>query len=256
MDDQPSLQLQPTASIAALRPVHMPASPNGAAQPLIHPFTIRFGPFQPSAAGSNPPCQPSSLVGTSQSNDKRKGYVGGKQKKSSISKSIRSSQSSKKDNIQFDAKEEVLTIDDQGNEEVIKGSILPRDAMNYKQGNEATSKVQERLLTSSPSKTQVEIENKVLDELKYEEENPKRPIGFCFNVDRSDVFGVNAVLRKRGHTFPDNNMEVKRVKEELASQKAMFLLMLKAVRNGKITDEFLDVTKATLRMAGDQVPAE
>ena len=99
--------------------------------------------------------------------------------------------------------------------------------------NEATSKVQERLFTSSPSKTQVEIENEVFDELMYEEENPKRPIGFGFNVNRSDVFGVNVVLRKTGYTFPDNNMELKRVKKELASQKAMFLLMLKAVRNGK-----------------------
>ena len=99
----------------------------------------------------------------------------------------------------------------------------------------------------------MEIENKVFDELMCEEENPKPPIGFGFNVDRSDVFGVNSILRKRGYIFPDNNMELKRVKEELASQKAMFLLMLKAVRNGKITDEFLDATEAALRMAGDQV---
>ncbi|KAJ8441793.1 hypothetical protein Cgig2_021483 [Carnegiea gigantea] len=350
----------------------------------------------------------------SQSNDKGKGHVGGKQKKLSTSKSTRSSQSSWKDNIQFDAKEEVLTIDDQGNKEVIKGSILPRDVMNYKQGvrfcvafnncnqpirkggyifvrflgyiarlerfcpigtiswhkldktykadiiemfvypadkcfdkrvlkhvakyfkqykhglkkdyfkpeqktkeamyelvpkghshdgwmrlvgywcskehetlaeigtdaralqtlklmeesqhiwsslkrhmaktTEASAKVQERLLSSSPSKTQVEIENEVFDELMYEEENPKRPIGFGFNVHRSDVFGVNNILRKRGYIFPDNNMELKCVKEELASQKAMFLLMLKAVHNGKITDEFLDVIEAALRMAGDQVP--
>ncbi|KAJ8423196.1 hypothetical protein Cgig2_019238 [Carnegiea gigantea] len=121
---------------------------------------------------------------------------------------------------------------------------------------EASAKLQERLLSSSPSKTQVEIENEVFDKLMYEEENPKRPIGFSFNVDRSDVFSVNSILRKRGYIFPDNNMELKRVKEELASQKAMFLLMLKAVHNGKITDEFLDATKAALRMAGDQVPQE
>ena len=62
----------------------------------------------------------------------------------------------------------------------------------------------------------MEIENEVFDELMYEEENPKRPIGFGFNVDRNDVFGVNSILRKRGYIFPDNNMELKRVKEELA----------------------------------------
>ncbi|KAJ8427393.1 hypothetical protein Cgig2_008809 [Carnegiea gigantea] len=103
---------------------------------------------------------------------------------------------------------------------------------------------------------QVEIENEVFDELMYEEENLKRPIGFGFNVDRSDVFSVNSVLRKRGYIFPDNNVELKRVKEELASKKAMFLLMLKAVHNEKITDEFLDAIEAALRMAGDQVQQE
>ncbi|KAJ8425463.1 hypothetical protein Cgig2_018861 [Carnegiea gigantea] len=489
-DSQPSFQPQSAASVAAVRPVQMPTSQTAAARPLVRSSTVTFGPFQPSSAtiGSNPPCQPSSVIGTSQvgkgatqqemhqktgipsqasrespsngnsedlartspsqSIDKGKCHVGGKQKKTSMSKTTRSSRLSWKDNIQFDAKEEVLTVDDQGNEEVINGSILPRDVMNYKQGvrfcvafnnynqpirkggyifvrflgyiarlerfcpigtiswhklnktykadivqlvrskfiypadkcfdkrvlkhvakhfkqykhgfkkdhfkpeqktkedmyelvpkghsrdgwmrlvdywcskehetlaeigrdarvsqthchttgstsyaekradfvethgrepthleffkethgkvgggfvantctesflNEASARVQERLLNSSPSKTQVEIENEVFDELMYEEENPKRPIGFGFNVDRNDVFGVNSILRKRGYIFPDNNMELKHVKEELASQKAMFLLMLKAVRDGKITDEFLDATKAALRMAGDQV---
>jgi len=65
---QPSLQLQHTASIAPLQPVHMPTFPNGATQPLIRPSTIRFGPSQPSATGSNLPCQPPSLIGTSQVN--------------------------------------------------------------------------------------------------------------------------------------------------------------------------------------------
>ncbi|KAJ8427745.1 hypothetical protein Cgig2_016500 [Carnegiea gigantea] len=107
-----------------------------------------------------------------------------------------------------------------------------------------------------PLKTPVEIENEVFDELMYEEEIRKRPIGFGCDIDRSDVFGVNAILGKRGYTFPGNNMELKRMKEELASQKAMFLLMLKAMRNGKITDEFLDATEATLRVAGDPAPEQ
>ncbi|KAJ8432986.1 hypothetical protein Cgig2_029436 [Carnegiea gigantea] len=118
--------------------------------------------------------------------------------------------------------------------------------------NEASTKVQERLLSASPSKTQVEIENEVFHELMYEKENPKQSISLGFNVDRSDVFGINSVLRKRGYVYPDKNMELRRVKEELASQKAMFLLMLKAVCNRKITNEFLDATEAVLRMAGDQ----
>ncbi|KAJ8444131.1 LOW QUALITY PROTEIN: hypothetical protein Cgig2_029906 [Carnegiea gigantea] len=118
--------------------------------------------------------------------------------------------------------------------------------------NEASAKVQERLLDSSPLKTQVEIENEVFNELMYEEENPKRSIGFGFNVDRSDGFGVNSVLRKRDYVFRDNNMELKRVKEELASQKAMFLLILKAVHNGKITDEFLDAIDVALCMVQEE----
>jgi len=93
----------------------------------------------------------------------------------------------------------------------------------------------------------------VFDELTYEE-NPKRHVGFGFNVDRSDVFVVNGVLRKKGYTFPDNDIELKRVKEELASQKSMFLLILKAMRNGQITNDVLDATEAALRRAGgDQV---
>ena len=87
----------------------------------------------------------------------------------------------------------------------------------------------------------------------YEEQNPKQPFSFGFIVDQSDIFVVNVVLNKRGYTFLDNNMELKRVKEELASQKTTFLLMLKPVRNGKITDKFLDSTKAAVGMDGDQL---
>ncbi|KAJ8427217.1 hypothetical protein Cgig2_009110 [Carnegiea gigantea] len=159
LPSQPSLQSQPTTSITTLRPIHMPTSSIVAALPLIHPSTIRFGPFQPfstttgsdptcqplsvvrtsqvnpSTIGSNPPCQPSFVVGTSQVNPstrsvpldnqshsaiievaRGKGYVGGKQKRPSVSQNTKSSRSSWKNNIQFDAKEEVLTVDDQGNE--------------------------------------------------------------------------------------------------------------------------------------------
>ncbi|KAJ8427713.1 hypothetical protein Cgig2_025112 [Carnegiea gigantea] len=68
----------------------------------------------------------------------------------------------------------------------------------------------------------------------------------------SDVFGVNNVLRKRGCILPKNNLELKHVKELLTSQKAIFLLMLEAVRNEKIIDKFLDATEVALHMAGDQ----
>ncbi|KAJ8432466.1 hypothetical protein Cgig2_015263 [Carnegiea gigantea] len=342
---------QHTTPFGPLRPKKKATAPTAAlaVAPLIRLSTVRFEPFQPCPTTNNneshPPSQPAievlrgatqqevhqkiacqesreppsnsnneDLSSQSKFVDKGKGLDGGKKKKSTTSKSTRSSRSSWKDDIQFDAKEQVLTIDDQGNEGVINGSIPPRDVMNYKKGvrfcvafnnynqpirkggyifvrflgyitrlerfcpietiswhelnktykaniiemvrNEASAKVQERLLSSSPSKTQVELENEVFDELMYEEEYPKRPIGFGFNVDRSDIFGVNSILRKRGYIFPGNNVELKPVKEELASQKAMFLLMLKVVRNGKITYEFLDATEAALRMASNQVQQE
>ncbi|KAJ8422273.1 hypothetical protein Cgig2_014419 [Carnegiea gigantea] len=388
---QPCLQLQPTTSIAALQPVRTPTSPNGATQPLIRPSTIKFGSTsqvsRESPSNGNNDHEDLARSSQSQSTDKGKGYVGGKQKKSSTSKSTRSSQSSWKDNIQerggdkrinsssrcyeLQARVRFCVAFDNSNQPIRKGGYIfvrflgyiarlerfcpigtiswhklnktykadiiemvrskfmyPADKCfdkhvlkhvakhfkQYKHGlkkdyfkpeqktkeamyelvpkghsrdgwmrlvdywcskeheesqhiwsslkrhmaktTEASAKVQERLLSSSPSKTQVEIENEVFDELMCEEENPKRPIGFGFNVDRSHVFGVNSILRKRGYIFPNNNMELKRVKEELASQKAMFLLMLKAVCNGKITYEFLDATEAALRMAGDQVPQE
>ncbi|KAJ8423637.1 LOW QUALITY PROTEIN: hypothetical protein Cgig2_007646 [Carnegiea gigantea] len=294
------------------------------------------------------------LVRSSQSKsvDKGKGLDGGKKNKSTTSKITRSARSSWKDNIQFDVKEEVLTIDDLGKEEVINGSILPRDVMNYKTGSKfiylvdkgfdkhvfkhgvkhfkpykhglkkdyfkteektkedmydivpkghsrggwmqltlaeigrdarasqthchttgstgyakkranfvethgkelthleffkETHSKEERLLSSSPSKTQVEIENEVFDELIYEEENPKQPIDFSVNVDRSDIFGVNSILRKRGYDFPDIIQ---------MCQRGTSIIEGHAVRNEKITDEFLDATEVALHMAGDQVQEE
>ncbi|KAJ8425209.1 hypothetical protein Cgig2_011798 [Carnegiea gigantea] len=106
------------------------------------------------------------------------------------------------------------------------------------------------------NQSKVEIENEVFDELMYEEENPKRSISFGFNVDQSDVFGVNSILKNSGYVFPDNNMELKCVKEELASLKAMFLLMLKAERNGKITNEFLDATEVQEESSGNDLSNE
>ncbi|KAJ8426423.1 hypothetical protein Cgig2_023539 [Carnegiea gigantea] len=93
----------------------------------------------------------------------------------------------------------------------------------------------------------------------FKETHSKEGGGIVANTaieDRSDIIGVNVVLRKRGYTCPGNNMELKRVKEELASQKAMFLLMIKAVRNGKITYKFPDATKDILCMVRNQVPEE
>ncbi|KAJ8424768.1 hypothetical protein Cgig2_016081 [Carnegiea gigantea] len=60
------------------------------------------------------------------------------------------------------------------------------------------------------------------------------------------------VLRKRHYSFRDNNMELKRLKVDLASQKAMFLLMLKTVCNGQITHDFLDAIELALCMASER----
>ncbi|KAJ8423163.1 LOW QUALITY PROTEIN: hypothetical protein Cgig2_026196 [Carnegiea gigantea] len=288
--------------------------------------------------------------------------------KSITSKSTRSARSSWKDNTQFDAKQEFLTIDDLGKEEVINRSILPQDIMNYNKGfiyladkafdkcvlkhvakhfkqynhglkkdyfkpEEKTKEDMYDIVPKGQSRdgwmrlvdywclTQhetlaeigkdaralqthchttgstsyaekragfVETHEREPTHLEFFEETHSREGGgFVANTaiegflvyvlilclmnlcmkkkipsDRlvfasmwTKVMSL-VVLRKRGYVFPDNNMELKRVKEELPSQKAMFLLMLKAVCNGKITNEFLDTTEVFIRMAGDQVQEE
>ncbi|KAJ8423771.1 hypothetical protein Cgig2_034195 [Carnegiea gigantea] len=102
--------------------------------------------------------------------------------------------------------------------------------------NEASSKVQEQLRSSSPSKTHAKIKKEVFDELMYEEENPIRLVSFSFNVDRSDVFRVHGILRKGGSNVPMNDVELKRV-----------------MRNGQITDEFVYAIEVALCMTSYQV---
>ncbi|KAJ8427218.1 hypothetical protein Cgig2_009111 [Carnegiea gigantea] len=156
-------------------------------------------------------------------------------KRSSVSKSTRSSQSSWKDNIWFDAEDEVLTVGKQFTY-FGKGGYMFMRFLGYVARIERFCSIKTISWHKSNKMykadiievVRVEIENEVFDKLMYEEDNPKRPISFGFN----------------------------HVKEELASQKAMFLLLLKAAHNRKITDEFLDATEAALRIASDQVPEE
>lgn len=127
--------------------------------------------------------------------------------------------------------------------------------------NDASLKVQEHLRDSSAQKTQAEIENTVFDELMYDEENPKRPVGFGFGVDRDAVFGVNGALRKRGYSYTSKrDTEIKRMKEEMTEQKQLttllskqLLLVLEAVDNGPVSKDFLDAARLAVRMAGTQV---
>ncbi|KAJ8439444.1 LOW QUALITY PROTEIN: hypothetical protein Cgig2_021558 [Carnegiea gigantea] len=215
----------------------------------------------------------------SQSNDKGNGHVGGKQRKSSVSKSTRSSQSSSKDNIPFDAKEEVLTIDDQGNEEskfmypadegfdkhVLKH--VAKDFKQYKHGLKRDyfkpeEKTREDMYKMVPKGHSHDGWMRLVDywcSKQHEvEAHGKEPthLEFFKETHSKEGGGFVANTATEGYTFPNNNMELKHVKEELASQKAMFLLMLKVVCNGKITDEFLDATEAALHMAGNQVSEE
>lgn len=95
----------------------------------------------------------------------------------------------------------------------------------------------------------------------YEEETPKRPVGFGFGVDRNAVFGVNGILRKRGYSLPNNNdMEIKRLKADLAAQKAMvgamsssMLELVAAVCNGQVSHGTLDAIESVCRTAGGLV---
>jgi len=71
----------------------------------VHQKTTCQESREPPSNGNN-----EDLSSQSQSIDKGKGLDGRKKKNSTTSKSTRSSQSSWKDDIQFDAKEQVLTI--------------------------------------------------------------------------------------------------------------------------------------------------
>ncbi|XP_056694422.1 uncharacterized protein [Spinacia oleracea] len=128
--------------------------------------------------------------------------------------------------------------------------------------------------------SRVEIENTVFTELIYKGEVPKRPLNYGFGVKKSDIFGVEGVLRKEGSTCVSNNaMEMENMKGELSIVKkqnadlaeqnqvlnskfdettqsfkmiASFLgQVLKEVRKGNVSSALLDGAESTIHMNND-----
>ena len=81
-------------------------------------------------------------------------------------------------------------------------------------------KVQESLASSSSSIPKVDIENEVFNQLMYQGEIPKRPLNYGFGVKKSDIFGVEAHLRKEGSNYINNSdTEVEKLKVALLDMK-------------------------------------
>ncbi|KAL6577081.1 hypothetical protein OROMI_011357 [Orobanche minor] len=136
----------------------------------------------------------------------------------------------------------------------------------------------ERLANSSPSKSRIDIENDVFNDLMYENDNPKCLVGYGLGVDKSSVFGVQGELMKRDNNCSNadssvasfllqrHNQELHRRNEmlELKIDKSnqsilqsnqLMLQLLNAVSSGQVTQQFLDNTRQTItRLMNTQAP--
>ncbi|KAL2922244.1 Zygote defective protein 12, partial [Bienertia sinuspersici] len=84
---------------------------------------------------------------------------------------------------------------------------------------DANNKVKE-CLASSSSKSRVDIENEVFDDLMYNGEVPKCPLNYGFGVKQSDIFGVQGLLRKKGSSYVNHNsIEMENLKAEFSAVK-------------------------------------
>ncbi|XP_056688500.1 uncharacterized protein [Spinacia oleracea] len=165
-------------------------------------------------------------------------------------------------------------------------SVYAKEDGSFKEGTisrqfmeDANNKVQENLASSSTSKSKVEIENEVFNELMYGGEVLKRPLNYGFRVKQSDIFGVEGLLRKEGSSYLDNSdieMEnlkvelsvVKKQNEDLAQHNQVldnkfdettktfkmiasyFGQVLKEVRKGNVSSDLLDGAESAILMKG------
>lgn len=109
----------------------------------------------------------------------------------------------------------------------------------------------------------------------YGGEIPKRPQGFGFGVVKSNIYGVNGLLRKEGygkvHKRPaeieyvnstmsalnSRNKKLEKQNEELretVNQNTNFLMsVLEAIRSGNVSTQLLDAAQSSLRIANPKV---
>ncbi|KAL6565440.1 hypothetical protein OROHE_004495 [Orobanche hederae] len=139
-----------------------------------------------------------------------------------------------------------------------KNGIFPDNSLSKEFLVEANAKVIERLANSSPSKSRINIENDVFNDLMYENDNPKRLVGYGLGVDKSSVFGVQGELMKRDNNCSNtdssvasfllqkNNQELYRrnkmlelkidqSNQSILQSNQLMLQLLNAVSSGQVT---------------------
>ena len=127
----------------------------------------------------------------------------------------------------------------------------------------AKAKIDENVASST--KPRIEIEEDVFNELMYDKDkSSQKPIGYGFGVQRNDVMGVHALLRRRGISSEmgdngDQNLQVKFARHKKHTTSTIKKLvtsisdLLGAVQSGRISPEMLAATNSTLRSINDQV---
>ncbi|KAL2927959.1 S-adenosylmethionine:tRNA ribosyltransferase-isomerase [Bienertia sinuspersici] len=104
-------------------------------------------------------------------------------------------------------------------------SVYTKKDGSFKEGTlsqqfmeDANNKVKECLASSS--KSRVDIENEVFNDLMYNGEVPKRPLNYGFGVKQSDIFGVQGLLRKEGSSYVNHSaIEMENLKVEFPAIK-------------------------------------
>ncbi|KAL2931302.1 Cysteine--tRNA ligase [Bienertia sinuspersici] len=105
-------------------------------------------------------------------------------------------------------------------------SVYTKNDGSFKEGTlsqqfmvHANNKVKE-CLASSSSKSRVDIENEVFNDLMYNGEVPKRPLNYGFGVKQSDIFGVQGLLRKEGSSYVNHSaVQMENLKVEFSAVK-------------------------------------
>ncbi|KAL2893559.1 hemagglutinin, partial [Bienertia sinuspersici] len=69
---------------------------------------------------------------------------------------------------------------------------------------DANNKVKQSLANSS-SKSRIEIENEVFNDLMYNCEVPKCPLNYGFEVKQSDIFRVQGLLKREGSSYVNHS---------------------------------------------------
>ncbi|KAL6577030.1 hypothetical protein OROMI_011306 [Orobanche minor] len=141
-----------------------------------------------------------------------------------------------------------------------KNGIFPDNSLSKEFLVEANAKIIERLANSSPSKSRIDIENDIFNDLMYENDNRKRLVGYGLGVDKSSVFGVQGELMKRDNNCSNTDTSVvsfllQRHNQELHQRNKMLELKIDQMSSGHVTQQFLDNTHQTIiRLMNTQAP--